>query len=190
MDAIEAIHGRRSIRSYRPTPVPRQLIEDVICDAAQAPTPPVSGDAPWAFAVFEGVARIAAYGARAKQFARDHRPDPLRASWSDDPDFKVFWDAPALVVICGASGNAEAAFDCCRAGQNLLLSAHARGLGSCWVGAPMPWLTSPGIALELGLPAGYVPIVAIVLGYAGEKPSGKPRPRPSIFWCEGPDSDP
>jgi nitroreductase len=184
MDTIEAIHGRRSIRAYRPDAPERALIEDVVWDAVQAPTPPVSGETPWAFCVIEGAARIAGYGARAKQYASDHQPQGRRQTWPDNPDFKVFWDAPALVVICSQTGNTEAAFDCCRAGQNLVLAAHARGLGSCWVGAPMPWLTSPGVVEEIGLPAGFDPIAAIVLGYPAETPVGNPRPRPVINWCE------
>ena len=182
MDVIEAIHGRRSIRSYRPDPLERALIEDVVWDAAQAPTPPVSGETPWAFCVIEGVARLADFGVRAKQYARDHQPPGRREAWPDRPDFKVFWDAPALVLVCGRSANPEAPLDCCRAGQNLLLAAHTRGLGSCWVGAPMPWLTSPGVAEELGLPAGFNPIVAVVLGHSRETPAGNPRPRPVIHW--------
>ena len=104
MDVIEAIHGRRSIRAYRPSPIERALLEDVLWAAAQAPTPPVSGETPWAFCVIEGVDRIASYGARAKQYAREHQPDDSSWSWPNNPDFKVFWDAPALVLICGRIG--------------------------------------------------------------------------------------
>ena len=182
MEVIEAIHGRRSIRAYRTEPVERTLIEDLVWAAVQAPTPPVSGDTPWAFCVIEGVDRLAGYGARAKQYALDHQPEGRRWTWPDRPDFKVFWDAPALILICGHRGNDEAAFDCCRAGQNLMLAAHARGLGSCWVGAPLPWLTSPGIAKELGVPSDFDPIVALVLGYPAEVPAGNPRVRPVINW--------
>ena len=48
MNVIEAIHGRRSIRSYATTPVERGVIESIIVDAAQAP-PPFSGQVPWMF---------------------------------------------------------------------------------------------------------------------------------------------
>ena len=65
MDVIAAIHGRRSVRSYDPRPVPRELIENVILDAAQTP-PPFRGQLPWAFNVIEGVERIAGYGAPGK----------------------------------------------------------------------------------------------------------------------------
>ena len=58
----------------------------------------------------------------------------------------------------------------------------AKGLGSCWVGAPMPWLQSPGVAEELGLPRGYEVVVAVVLGHPAESPAGNPRPQPRIVW--------
>ena len=98
----------------------------------------------------------------------------------------MFWGAPAAVLFCARNGNRETPFDCCRAGQNLMLAAHARGLGSCWVGAPLPWLRSPGVAGELGLPAGFDPVVAITLGHSAESPAGNPRPRPAIIWCDAP----
>ena len=115
MDTIEAIHSRRSIRAYLDRPVARELTEGVIWDAAQAP-PPFAGQMPWTFNVIDGVAHIAALGARAKQYAADSRA----GEWASGPAFDVFWGAPAVIVI---SGRAE---DCCRAGQNLMLSAHAR----------------------------------------------------------------
>jgi nitroreductase len=186
MDVIGAIHGRRSIRTYLPRPIERALLEEVLWAAAQAPTPPASREAPWAFCVIEGVERIAGYGARAKQYAREHQPDGSPWSWPGQPDFKVFWDAPALVLICGRVENIEMAFDCCRAGQNLMLAAHALGLGSCWVGAPIPWLSSTGVAEELDIPAGYAPIAALILGYPAELPTGNPRPRPVIHWFGDP----
>lgn len=184
MDVFEVIHSRRSIRSYRPDAVDRDLIEALLYAAVQAPTPPVSGATPWALCVIEGRERLASYGARAKQYAHDHQPEGNPWTWAERPDFKVFWDAPVLVVFCARTGNPETPFDCCRAAQNLMLAAHARSLGSCWVGAPLPWLNSPGVALELGLPSGFEPVVAMVLGHPAEQPLGNPRPRPTITWCE------
>lgn len=130
--------------------------------------------------MIEGVERLAAYGDRAIRFARELRPRP---ACPDIPGSKVFCDAPVLVLICAKAGNGETPFDCCRAGQNLMLGAHGRGLGSCWLGAPIPWLESPGVAVELRLTRGFVPAVAIVLGHAAESPTGKPRPEPLVAWC-------
>lgn len=184
MEVFEAIHGRRSIRHYSDEPVDRAVIADLLWAAVQAPTPPVSGANAWALCVVEGARRLAAYGERAKAYARDHPPGGQRWAWTERPEFKVFWNAPVLVLLCARVGNPEAPFDCCRAGQNLMLAAHARGLGSCWVGAPMPWLHSAGVADELGLPAGFDPAVAVILGYPAENPAGQPRDRPLIHWCE------
>lgn len=175
MDVIEAIHSRRSIRSFQPRPVERAVIEAIIGDAVQAP-PPTREQVPWTFNVIENVERIAAYGAEAKAYAAAHRPDGPGWTWLDRADFKVFWDAPALIVI---SGPVE---DCCRAGQNLMLSAHARGLGTCWVGAPMLWLVTAAAKAELGIPAGVTPVAAICLGYAASVPPAPPRGQPIVIW--------
>jgi nitroreductase len=184
VDVFEAIHSRRSVRKYRPHGVDRALLEELLHAAVQAPTPPASGTTPWALCVVEGVERIASYGARAKQYAHEHRPEGRSRTWTEDPDFKVFWDAPALVLFCAQAGNPETPFDCCRAAQNFMLAAHARLLGTCWVGAPLPWLRSPGVAEELGLPQGFEPVVAMVVGHPAEQPTGSPRPRPTVIWCD------
>jgi hypothetical protein len=56
MDTITAIHTGRSIRDYERRAVEREIIADILWDAAQAPTTPVSG--PLLFHVIEGVPRI------------------------------------------------------------------------------------------------------------------------------------
>ena len=180
MDTITAIHTRRSIRDYETRAVERAIIADILWDAAQAPTTPVSG--PFLFHVIEGAARIADLGARAKQYAREHRPDAVGYAWTERPDFKVFLDAPVVIVISGHAGNSQSVQDCNRAGQNLMLSAHARGLGSCWVGAPMPWLCSPDTRKELGIAEAFAPFAALTLGYAASVPPLHSRERPQIVW--------
>jgi nitroreductase len=182
MDTITAIHTRRSIRAYEPRPVPRALIEAVVLDAVQAPSPPVSGALPWTFSVVEGVERIAALDAEAKAYARAHRTAPGQYGWAGRAEFKVFWDPPAVIVMSGRDGVAEAIFDCNRAGQTLMLSAHARGLGTCWVGAAFPWLASPEAKAALAIPQGFTPMAAFSIGYPAIVPQGEARPKPQIAW--------
>ena len=155
MEAIQAIHSRRTIRVYRAEPIDRALLQQVLWAAVQAPTPPISGPSPWKLCVIEGAERLREYGARAKRYAFEHQPPGRRWTWTERADFNVFWNAPAAVVFYASSSNAEAAFDCCRAAQNMLIAAHAMGLGTCWVGAPIPWLCSPGVNAELGIPADF-----------------------------------
>jgi nitroreductase len=181
MDTITAIHTRRSIRDYEKRPVAREIVEEILWDAAQAPTTPVSG--PFLFHVIEGVGRIAELGERALQYARAHRPQSAGYAWVDRPDFKVFLDAPVVIVVSGQADNAESIQDCNRAGQNLLLSAHARGLGSCWVGSPMLWLRSAEGRKELGIEDAFMPFAAFTLGYAASIPPSRSRERPRIVWA-------
>jgi nitroreductase len=184
MDTIEAIHTRRSIRAYQPRGVARDIVEAIIDDAAQAPSTPVSGAHPWIFLVIAGAERIAAYGARAKAFASAHRPAEAGYGWADRPAFSVFLGAPLAIVICGAAGHAQAAAECCRAGQNLMLSAHARGLGTCWVGSPMLWLRDAATRAELRIAAQWEPHAVFTLGYAAEVPAKPARAAPLIVWSD------
>ena len=176
MDVVEAIHGRRSIRSYAATPVEREILESIILDAAQAP-PPLSGQMPWTFNVVQGVERITALGKAAMNYAKaHHRPDEAGWGWLGWPDFKIFWDAPVLIII---SGCVE---DCCRAGQNLMLSAHARGLGTCWVGSPMLWLNTDEAKATLRIPPDRTPVAVLCLGYPETVPEAPQRTPPPIVW--------
>ena len=89
--------------------------------------------------------------------------------------------AAMAIVVCG---DLEAAFDrqisyllqdCSAATENLLLAAHAQGLGACWVGI------HPGEALIkqvkelLSLPASVIPVAAVSLGQPGEQPPPRTR---------------
>ena len=183
MDLVEAIHSWRSVRDFRSDTVDRSEVADLLWHAVQVSTPP-QNETPWEICVLEGTDYIEMLGRRAMEYARKHRPpDQPGWSWVDRPGFRVFWGAPAVVVIAAQSGNRAAPFDCHRAGQNLVLAAHARGLGSCWLGAPLPWLNSSGVAEELGLSQEFEPAVVIALGHPAARPEPKVRPRPDILWC-------
>ena len=92
------------------------------------------------------------------------------------PGFKIFWDAPVVVIISGPVG------DCSRAGQNFMLSVHARGLGSCWVGSPMLWLSTPDVRAELKIPGDLPPVAVLCLGYPADVPELIVRERPPTIW--------
>lgn len=182
LDAIDAIRGRRSIRDYLQELPDRELISEIIRDAAHAPWTPISRPEPWVFTVIEGCERIAGYGERALRFARENKPDRPGYAWVDDPAFSVFYNAPALILISGNVGSPVALEECTRAAQLLTISAHARGLGSCWVGAPNLWLADDGVQGELGIPDGFEPLAAVTLGYPADEPAAAARIDPRINW--------
>lgn len=183
MDAIEAIHGRRSIRHFRDDPTPRAIFEAAIFDAACAPYTPISRPKPWIFTVIEGKERIAAYGERALAYAREHRPVREGYAWADDPSFSVFHGAPTVIVISGSSINPLALEECTRAGQILALSMHARGPASCWVGSPNLWVRNPNVRAELEIADGYTPYAVFAIGFPAAPLSASPSAIvPQITW--------
>lgn len=182
MEIIKGIHSWRTVRSFRAEPLDRSEIQDLLWHAVQVSTPP-GNEEPWSFCVMEGVSRIDVLGNRALEYAREHRPPGETGwSWVDRPGFRVFWGAPAVIVMLAQKGNSQAPFDCHRAGQNLVLAAHACGLGTCWLGAPLPWLRSADAAAEIGLPQGFEPTVVIAIGRPSLTPEPKARPRPAVTW--------
>ena len=182
MDTIDAIRTRRSVRAYLDQPVARSLIEDVIADTAHAPWTPGALPEPWVFNVIAGRASIAAYGERALDYARTNRPRLQGYEWTERPGFSVFHGAPAVVIISGRASYSGAEQECVRAGQVFALSAHARGLGCCWVGSPMLWIADPAVQRELGLPEGFAPFSVFALGYAAATPAAPAPIQPRIVW--------
>jgi nitroreductase len=63
-----------------------------------------------------------------------------------------------------------------------MLSAHARGLGTCWVGSPMLWITTPEVRSELNIPSNLTPVAVFCVGYAAGEPEPVVRERPAITW--------
>lgn len=184
MHTVDAIHSRRSIRAYQDRQVDRTVIEEIVWDAAQAPAPPISGNEPFTFVIIEGADRVALCGLQALAYARENRPPGPGYDWLDREDFSVFFDAPVVIIICAVPDTlGQAVQDCNRAGQNLMLSAQARGLGTCWVGSPMGWLRESLTRTRLAIPETHMPYAAFTLGYPQGAPSGHPRERPPTLWA-------
>ncbi len=182
MDLIEALRTRRAVREFTTEPVGRAVIDDLIAAAVLAPS--AVNLQPWAFAIVQGAERLHALGTEARRHAAAHLPasSPLHAH-AADPAFEMFHGAAALIVICAADDEAQSAEDCCLAGENLMLAAHVKGLGTCWVGLSRPWLNEPKVKAELGIPAAWHPVAPIVLGHRGTLPPPTPREAPRIVWC-------
>ena len=183
MDLATAIYGRRAIRAYTAEAVSRDAIEQLVDAAVQAPS--AMDLEPWTFAVIEGAARLKQFSDRAK---KHFVPQPLPAAIEarlramlSDQNFNIFHDAPTLVVVCATSDDAQAAEDCCLAAQNLMLAAHAAGLGTCPIGFSRPWLRLPETKKELGIDARYVPVFPVVVGHPAEHPSAPGRRKPVII---------
>ena len=182
-DVRRLVQGRRSIRRYQDRPVDRAVLEDLLTCAAWAPS--AHNRQPWRFCVVTGKERkerlSAAMGER---WAADLRADGGDAG-SIERRIAIshtrMTSAAALIAVSLSMEEMDAYADERRraaertmavqstalACQNLLLAAHAHGLGACWMCAP---LFAPELVREmLGLPETWQPQALITLGYAAEE---------------------
>ena len=75
--------------------------------------------------------------------------------------------------------------DCSAATENILLAAHALGLGAVWTGCYPIEERVANISQVLGLPEHIVPLCAIVMGYPNESPQPKDKWKPENVSYNG-----
>jgi len=184
MDAVDAIYGRRSIRDFTAAEIPRDEIEALIEAAMQAPNG--VNRQPWAFVVASGRERLARWSRLAKAQLLKLESGPL-AGLRDrlaTETFNIFYNAPTLIVICATDSELMSLKDCCLAAENLMLAAHDRGLGTCWIGFSEAWLGSEEGRAELGIRPEHVPVAPIILGRPAATPPKPHRNPPIVRWIE------
>ena len=182
MDALQAIHGRRAVRNYADKAVGDEVIGGLIDAAVWAP----SGMdlQPWCFFLVDDPATLAACAAQAKTLAlaqSAERPElsSLREMLAS-PTFNIFYNAPALMIICATTEDEMALKDCCLAAQNFMLAAHAQGLGTCWIGFSEAWLNTVEAKAKLGIPPGFKPVAPVIVGYPKGSTHSPKRRAPDI----------
>lgn len=180
MELHQAIYGRRSVRDYSDASLARDVIESVIADAVQAPNS-IDRQA-WSFVVVRGRERLAAYSRAALASLPTQHLDPGIAQLVSNPAFNIFYNAPALIVICATQPDPMVRHDCTLAAATLMLAAHGKGLGSCWIGFSEAWLALPATWRDLGIPEGHVPVAPIILGIPRTVPALPPRHTPELLW--------
>ena len=181
-DFFDLVRSRRSIRRYDPRPVPADLIDRLMEAAIWAPS--AHNRQPWRFVVMSGEATkqrlAAAMGERLRaDLAADGAPSDLIERDAGRSHARLI-GAPLLIVLCLTLADMDAYPDERRAaneaimasqsvamaGQNLLLAAHALGLGACWLCAPL--FCSDTVRRTLDLPGDWQPQGLITAGYPAE----------------------
>lgn len=185
MDVFEAIHDRHSIKKVKQDPVPRQMIEKLLDAAVQAPNH--YKVRPWRFFVFTGETRER-LGDVMSASLRDRHPGFPQVAF--DKARATPLQAPVVIAI-GVDKPAEAKVleieNICAAAaatQNLLLAAHALGLGAKW--RTGEWARDVKVKAFLGLEADQHIIGFIYVGHP--EFVAEPAPRPSfedrVVWME------
>lgn len=177
------IRTRRTTRAYRPDPVPEALLQELVDLAILAPT--AMGAQPWRFSIVTNRKVLREVNGQVKQLLLEAgRPEFARyRAMFENPDFDIFWGAPAVIVIQGPAGSQVAAIDCVLAAENLILAAHARGLGNCYMGFLMVASSREDIARAVGVAPGYQMVAPIAVGYSDAIPAAPPERTPAdITW--------
>ena len=187
---LQAIHHRRSIRRFKPEPIPRHIVKQILQAATWAPS--AHNRQPWRFAVLdqsEDKERLAAKMGRKlrNDLEADGVPEEMIRK-DTERSYERMTSAPVLIVVCMSLADMDTYPDAVRsrnewvmaiqstamAGQNLLLSAHDMGLGACWMCAP---LFSPEVVMEcLQLPTDWQPQGLVVMGYPAQARTKERRP--------------
>lgn len=155
METIEAIMSRRSIRKFTSQVVPEEEIDILLRAGMQAPS--AGNGQPWHFVVI------------VERSLLDQVP-------TFHPYANMILEAPLAILVCADMRKPKRPHyceeDCSAATENILLAAHARGLGAVWLGIAHNQEREDGIRHLVELPAGVQPISLVVIGYPAEK---KPR---------------
>ena len=166
MDLNEAITGRRAVREYTSDAVDEQTIRLLIEAAVQVPS--AVNQQPWTFTVVRDQAVLDRVSAKAKAHMLATMPAGPHSdhfqSLLDDPNFKIFYHEPVLILISAAAEGPWILEDCALAADNLMLAAYAAGLGSCGLGFAQSFLSTPDRKAALSLPAAWVPVAPIIVG--------------------------
>ncbi len=178
----QIVQGRRSIRRYAERPVGQAIVKRLLTAATWAPS--AHNRQPWRFAVIEDdeakerLAEAMNVVLRADLAADGLPPDQIAAQAARRR--ARLTRAPILILLCMTMLDMDdypdekrrhaewtmATQSVALAGQNLLLAAHAEGLGACWLCAP---LFCPEVVRDtLGLPQDWEPQAFISLGWPDE----------------------
>ena len=156
--AIENIMTRTSIRQYKDQPVKQEKIDIMLKAAMAAPT--AVNLQPWHFIVINDKKTIDMLAGR----------QPT--------------NAPLLIAVCGdidkttmPDGNIKLpdfwVQDVSAATENLLLAAHALGLGAVWTGVYPAMERVAEVANVLNCPKNIIPVAVVRIGYPDESPEPK-----------------
>jgi nitroreductase len=158
MDVLEAIKGRRSVRSFKSEKnVSEETVEELIGAARWAPS--AGNIQPWEFIIV--------------------RRSEIKKRLSEAAFIQSFLEeAPVVIVVCADENRSSKGYgqrgrtlyciqDTAAAIQNIHLTAHSLGLGTCWVGA----FKEEEASRILNLPQGIRPVALIPVGYPSKLPS-------------------
>jgi F420 biosynthesis protein FbiB-like protein len=186
------LRTRRSIRRFKPDPLPDPVVQSILATAASAPS--AHNRQPWRFVVVtDGSVKSRLAEAMARDFERDLirdgvSPEKIQAQIKRSQE--RINAAPVAILLCLDMSEMDSYPDTKRqqaermmavqsvaaAGLQLLLAAHAEGLGGVWVCSPL--FAGETVQKTLNVPAAWEPQAMFFIGYPDELPKHKEMKEP------------
>lgn len=157
MDALTALKTRHSVRSYTDDAVSEEQIKSLLESAMSAPS--AGAEAPWEFVVIRDKATLAKVGG-INQFAGYASKAPLAILTCLNTDYEKH-KGMGIQDVSAAT-------------QNMLLAAHALGLGAVWTGIYPVEERIRGFQQLLGLPKNVQPVALVVIGHPKQAQTNRP----------------
>ncbi len=190
MDSLHTfLRTRRSIRRFKTDPVPDSIIRNILTTATFAPS--AHNRQPWRFAVITKLsAKKYLADAMAEEFQRDLEKDKLPSVEIEKRVKKSrekIMNAPVVIILCVDMSEMDnypderrrqaeyiiATQSAANAGMQLLLAAHAEGLGGVWVCSPV--FAHEIVRAALRISNFWEPQAMFLVGYPVEIPDVRPR---------------
>ena len=173
----ELMMSRRSIRQYKDAPISRETLDQILTCGVNAP----NGK------------NLQAYEIRV--LSPDLIDSITAAVLKDNPQlgerkgFKnIFVNAPYVICIANDTRYDMSQIDCGLLGENIILSAWAKGIGTCCLGSSARWIKDSPSAKpyldRMAFSEGYELLYCIALGYPDETPAAKPRTMDKIKYLD------
>lgn len=173
-EIIRAMEERRSIRSFKPEMPPKEVLQQIVEAGLYA----ASGKGQQAAIVV----------AVTNKALRDKLAEENRRIASAPEGSDPFYGAPAVLVVLGRKDWPTHVYDGSLVMGNLLLAAHALGLGSIWIHRAKEEFEEPEyqqLLKDLGVEGEWEGIGHCAVGYLnGEAPAPAPRKPGRVFWAE------
>jgi len=160
----QLLRSRRSIRTYKDKPVPRETLAEILDICRWAPS--VKNGQPTHWLMIESAAEMRRLTGIVVDWLRENKSMPgVVTAWDEGRDL-VLRHAPHLAIAHASSKALKPDIDCTIAMTYFDLAAHGLGLGTCWAGIFMGAAFSYQPLIEaLKLPADHQLQGALMLGY-------------------------
>ena len=177
-DAVtELMMSSRSIRNYKDSLIKKETLDEILKCGVNAP----NGKNLQAYEI--RVLSSALIDSITSAVVKDNPQIGEREGFKN-----IFVDAPCVLCIAYDTTYDMSQVDCGLLGENIILSAWSKGIGSCCLGSSARWIKDSPSAKpyldKIGFSEGYELLYCIALGYPDETPEAKSRTMDKIKYME------